>query len=192
MTISSLLTLARRNVGLTALVAAALFLVALNPFFYFGWQSAGDLQAELEKEEMVATVQLMQAQEKYGVASLQAELDGLERDIDDLAKSNRFPEEVPGADLYAAMANVAGWNGVTLVSLSSVISPGTEAIGENAYNKAEINMSVAGVLSNIRSFLTSMEEGSYPSLRFQDVNLTKSESGQNWEGDLTVVVLSQP
>jgi len=192
MTISSLLTLARRNVGLTALVAAALFLVALNPFFYFGWQSAGDLQAELEKEEMVATVQLMQAQEKYGVASLQTELDGLERDIDNLAKSNRFPEEVPGADLYAAMASVAGWNGVTLVSLSSVTSPGTETIGENAYNKAEINMSVAGVLSNIRSFLTSMEEGAYPSLRFQDVNLTKPEGGQNWEGDLTVVVLSQP
>jgi hypothetical protein len=182
--------LARRNVALTALMVFALSLLILNPFFYMGWQSANDRQAELEKEEMMANLQLMSAQANYDLNALRGERDGLLAEIAALVKSTMIPEAFSSADVYETMAQEAKYR-VTLVSLSSVNEPSYETIGENTYEKYEINVSVAGSLTNIVAFLNAMEtEEKYPSLRFEDVTVSKSES-QDWEGDLKLVILCQ-
>ena len=187
---SRVIELARRNVALTALMVVALSLLILNPFFYMGWQSANDRQAELEKEEMMANLQLMSAQANYDLNALRGERDELLAEIAVLSESTMIPEEFSSADVYETMAKEAKYR-VTLVSLSSVNEPSYETIGENTYEKYEINVIVAGSLTNIVAFLNAMEtEENYPSLRFQDLSVSKSE-GQDWEGDIKLVILCQ-
>ncbi|MEE8471057.1 MAG: hypothetical protein V3S51_06990 [Dehalococcoidia bacterium] len=188
---SALIALAKRDIQLTVLAVVALGLVLMNPFLYLGWQSVDGLQVELEKEEMMANIQLMNAQSEYDADALQSRLYDLQRDIEELSGIVRLPEEAPSADLYDVLAKTAGWNGVTLVSLSSVSRPGTETIGDNEYRKSQIDVRVAGALSNIRSFMTSMEEGAYASLEFEGVSLTLPEDSLDWEGALTLAILSR-
>lgn len=192
MSISALIALVKRDKRLTVLVAFALGLAVMNPFLFLGWQSVGEIQADLEKEELMANIQLMNAQSQYDMDTLQSQLYDLQRDIDELSQSPRLAEEAPSADLFDILAKNAGWNAVTLVSLSSVVKPGIEKIGDNEYRKSEIDVKVEGQLSRITSFLTSMESGAYPSTRFEDISITNEEGGQNWQGALTLVVLSQP
>jgi Tfp pilus assembly protein PilO len=186
-----LMVMARRNLGMTVLVVAGLGLLILNPFFYMGWQSAGAQNVDLEKREMVATLQLTNARATYEVSTLRNELNALQGEMNVLAGIPSFPGEAPSADLYTAVAREAGRSGVTVTALESLEKTGSEEIGDGKYAKSEVNVSVAGSLSQVESFLANMENSEFPTLRFEDVNLTKIEGESTWEGDLKLVVLSQ-
>jgi hypothetical protein len=99
--------------------------------------------------------------------------------------------ELPSADLYTAIAREAGYSGVTVSSVDAAETPGTEEIGETMYSRSEVDLTLEGSLSQIRAFLSRMETGEFATLRFEDVNLTMVEETQTWEGQVTLVVLSQ-
>ena len=188
---STVVTLAKRNIALTLLVVAALGLLLLNPFFYFGWQSADGRVAELEREEMMANIQLMNAQAKYDLTGLREELQQVLSDIDDLSTSAVIPVEVSFANLDVALGSAASRHGVLVAGLTCDGKVGAEDIGENTYQRFEIDITVTGSLRSINSFLESMEDSAYQSLKFDNVNLTKSEFGDMWQGEVTLVILTQ-
>jgi Tfp pilus assembly protein PilO len=187
----ALVATARNNLSLTIMIGLALVLVIVGVTFFMGWRSAGELCNQLEQQEMTANIQLMTAQSNYDVSALQQELNELQTEIAMLKLEGKFPESAPMSSLSSAIANNAGWSGITLVSLSSPSKTGTEKIAGHTYSKTQVNMTVSGTLEGIQRFMASMEGGSFPTLVFESVNLAELEGGGGWEGDLTLAVVTQ-
>jgi hypothetical protein len=188
---TALLAVIKQNTQLTVLVVVALGMLILNPFFYLGYQSAEQQIEDLGQDEMMAGLQLANTQSSYDVENLEQQRDDLRDEIALLSQGDVFAETVPSAQLNSTLANVAGWNGVSLLSLSSTIKPATEKIGDTTYQKTVVTVGVSGTLANLRAFLTAMEDGSTAGLRFEDVRLTATGQGSQWEGQLALSVLSQ-
>lgn len=192
--ITTLILKARQNIPLSVMVVAALGLLALNPFFYLGWQSAGERQAEVEDREMIANLQLITAQSTYELSTLQAQRDDIQAGINGLTGSTAFPQEAPSTDLYTALSAVAGTSGrqVTLAAVQSSGESGSEEIGDSRYSKFVVDITLEGSLGNIQWFLDKMENSAFPTLRFDDVSLTKDEATSSWQGIVKLVILSGP
>ena len=176
--------LLRRNIALTVLIAVVVLFLVVNGFLYFGWQSAKDRQADLERDEELANLQLINAQRDYDLGSLQDELRELEN-------SPNFPSEVPSVELSVYLADAAAKYSVTLVGVMLESDAGSEVIGGMEYPRSEFDISVTGSLTGINSFLRYLEEGPFPGLEIENVCFTLTEE-QGWEGGFTMVILSQP
>ena len=192
--ITTLILKARQNIPLSVMVVAAIGLLALNPFFYMGWQSAGERQAGLADEEMIANLQLINAQTNYELSTLQAQRDDIQEGINGLTGSTAFPQEAPSTDLYTTLAAVAGTSGrqVTLSAVQSSGEAGAEEIGGSTYSRFVVDITLEGSLSNIQWFLDKMENGAFPTLRFDGVTLMKDEATSSWQGIVRLVILSGP
>jgi len=185
------ITWVQNNVAITALAVVAIILVALIYMFFTAGKTAADDLHKVEQERLLANTQLMQVRQQYNVDELQKQLDELNSGIATAKAVNKFPESINRDQLELDLANEASRRGVTLVSLSSITQSGTETIGGNTYNKSEINIKVEGLLNNTSLFLTSMEQGDFPTLKFKNVSLAKASEGEKWTTTFTLVVLSQ-
>ncbi len=178
---TQVIDLVKRNARLVALAAVIVVLVVVTFVFYLGWQSSADQQAKLVTQVKVATINLSNAQDKYDLATLQAEKDGL-------TASPSFPATFPSVDLSAYIAGAADKYGVALVSLSPRGATGTETVGGQEYVRNETGVQVSGDYASMNSFLSYLEAGQanqFPSLRLENASFTPTG------GTFTVVILTQ-
>jgi type II secretory pathway pseudopilin PulG len=157
--------LIKRNTRLAALIAVVVILVVVAFIFYSGSQSSADEQAKLETQAKVAKVSLINAQDQYDLAKLQAEQAGL-------TYSPSLPLSVSSVELSAYIAGAADKYGVELVSLTP-------------RGAASAGVQVTGDHEAMNSFLTYLEVGPFISLRLENVSFTPSG------GTFTVVVLTR-
>jgi len=157
--------LIKRNTRLAALIAVAVILVIVAFVFYSGSQSSADEQAKLETQAKVAKVSLINAQDQYDLAKLQAEQTSL-------TGSLRLPLSVSSVELSAYIAGAADKYGVGLDSLTPK-------------GAASADVQVTGDYEAMNSFLTYLEVGPFISLRLENVSFTPSG------GKFTVVVLTR-
>jgi len=162
---TQIVDLVKRNTRLAALIAVVVILVVATFIFYSGSQSSADEQAKLETQAKVAKVSLINAQDQYDLAKLQAEQASL-------TGSPSLPLSVSSVELSAYIAGAADKYGVGLDSLTP---KGT----------ASADVQVTGDYEAMNSFLTYLEEGPFISLRLENVSFTPSG------GKFTVVVLTR-
>ena len=191
MSTKAVMTWVQKNTAITVLAVVAIILVVLIYMFFTAGKSAAEDFDKVEDELTMAQVQLTQAQKQYDVTELKEQIEDLNSGISSAKAINKFPETIDRDQLELDLASEASRRGVTLVSLSSIVQPGTETIGGNTYSKSEINIKVEGLLNNTSLFLTSMENGDFPTLKLKNVGLTKAEEGEKWTTTFTLVVLSQ-
>jgi hypothetical protein len=160
-----IIDLVKHNARLAALIAVAVILVIVAFIFYSGSQSSADEQAKLETQVKVAKVSLINAQDQYDLAKLQAEQASL-------IYSPSLPLSVSSVELSAYIAGAADKYGVELVSLTP-------------RGAASAGVQVSGDYEAMNSFLTYLEVGPFISLRLENVSFTPSG------GTFTVVVLTR-
>ena len=187
---AKVVTLAQQNIATTVLIILAVILLAASYMFYTGGQVAADDLGDVQDDLKTVQIEYDQAVRTYDADKLKNERDGLLVDVASAKSKNKFPEEIDRDQLELDLANEATKRGVTLVSFSQS-SIGEEIIGGNTYNKTEIKITINGILNNTGLFLTSMEKGDFPTLKFQDVSSSKDDEGGKWTTTLTLVVLSQ-
>ncbi len=188
--IAKVVTLAQRNVAATVLIVLAVILLAASYMFYTGGQVAADDLGVAEDDLKMAQMELTEAQITYNVSELTNQRYDLTGDVAVAKSVNKFPEEIDRDQLELDLANEATKRGVTLVSFSQS-AIGEETIGSNTYNRSEIKITINGMLNNTSLFLTSMEKGDFPTLKFKSVSSSKDTEGGKWTTTLTLVVLSQ-
>ena len=162
---TQIINLVKRNARLAALIAVVVILVVVAFIFYSGSQSSADEQAKLETQAKVAKVSLINAQDQYDLAKLQAEQTSL-------TGSLRLPPSVSSVELSAYIAGAADKYGVELVSLTPK-------------SAASAGVQVGGDYEAMNSFLTYLEVGPFISLRLESVSFTPSG------GTFTVVVVTR-
>lgn len=189
--IGKAVTIAQKNIVMTCLVIVAVILVVTVYMFYTAGQSAAQDLKDIQRDLTMAQVELNSAIRDYDVDKLRDQLDALNSAVSAAEALNRFPAIIDRDQLELKLANEASRRGVTLLSLSSVTKSGTETIGQNTYIKSEIGITVEAYLNNTSQFLTSMEQGDFPTLRFKNVSLAKGTTGDKWTTTITLVVLSQ-
>ncbi len=177
---TQIINLVKRNARLAALIAVVVILVVVTFIFYSGSQSSADEQAKLETQVKVAKVSLINAQDQYDLAKLQAEQASL-------TGSPSFLPSFPSVGLSAYIAGAADKYGVELVSLTPN-AVGAETIGGQKYTRYDTRVQVSGGHEAMNSFLSYLEEGQFLSLRLENVSSTLTPS----EGTtFTVVVLTR-
>ena len=162
---TQIVNLVKRNTRLAALIAVVVILVVVTFIFYSGSQSSADEQAKLETQVNVAKVSLINAQDQYDLAKLQAEQASL-------TYSPSLPLSVSSVELSAYIAGAADKYGVGLDSLTP-------------RGAASAGVQVTGDHEAVNSFLTYLEQGPFLSLRLENVSFTPSG------GTFTVVVLTR-
>jgi type II secretory pathway pseudopilin PulG len=162
---TQIINLVKRNTRLAALIAVVVILVIVAFVFYSGSQSSADEQAKLETQANVAKVSLINAQDQYDLAKLQAEQAGL-------TGSPSLPLSVSSVELSAYIAGAADKYGVGLDSLTP-------------RGAASAGVQVTGGYEAVNSFLTYLEVGPFISLRLENVSFTPSG------GTFTVVVVTR-
>jgi len=162
---TQIIDLIKRNTRLAALIAVVVILVVVTFIFYSGSQSSAEEQATLETQAKVAKVSLINAQDQYDLAKLQAEQASL-------TGSPRLPPSVSSVELSAYIAGAADKYGVELVSLTPK-------------GAASAGVQVSGGHEAMNSFLTYLEVGPFISLRLENVSFTPTG------GTFTVVVLTR-
>jgi hypothetical protein len=165
---TQIVDLVKRNGRLAALTAVIVILVVVTFIFYSGSQSSADEQAKLETQAKVAKVNLINAQDQYDLAKLQAEQASL-------TGSPGLPLSVSSVELSAYIAGAADRYGVELVSLTP---KGAASAGVQVTGNYE-------AMNSFMSYLEQGQQGPFPSLRLENVSFTPSG------GTFTVVVLTQ-
>lgn len=160
-----IINLVKRNARLAALIAVVIILVIVAFVFYSGSQSSADEQAKLEAQVKFAKVNLINAQDQYDLAKLQAEQASL-------TGSPSLPLSVSSVELSAYIAGAADKYGVGLDSLTPK-------------GAASAGVQVSGDYEAMNYFLRYLEEGPFISLRLENVSFTPSG------GTFTVVVLTR-
>ena len=154
-------------------------LLAVNIVFYMGMNSVKAEQSDLKKARTSADNNLTVATAQYDLNTLraqQAELSG----------GANFPATVSVVELGLFLASAAESSGVSIDSVTSAAGA-TETIGTKKYPRVAVTLQVsASSYSKINTFLITLENGPFDTLKVQSLSLTQTS------GKFEVSVVTQP
>ena len=159
---------ARQNTTLIVLIVIVIALLVGNIVLYMNWSSAKAEQSDLEKGKSTAQVNLNIMKAQYDVIKLQEQ-------YDELAGSPNFPTSVSPVQLSLYLAARAQALKVGLVSIT-LVPAATETIAGKPYTRYGVNVVATGSLTKVSTFLTSLEEGPFDTLRLEGVSYTQTDN----------------
>ena len=170
--------LVKNNARIVVLIFVAVVLIVVLFMLHSSSQSASDEHAKVQKSLNVAQVNLTQAQDKYDVQKLQAELASLPASTD-------FPASFPNVEVSAYLAGAADNFHVTIEVVTPNSPAGTETLGGKTYYRYDTAVQVSGTYDAMNSFLSYLEEGHFKTVRIQNASFTPSG------GSFTLSMLTQ-
>lgn len=187
--IQRILDLARRNGWLTAMIVLALLLLVGTAILYMQRQSADTALDKANKEATVAKSSLVAARDQYNVDKLRAQEAALKAAPD---VPSKWPSSLPIINLSELLSEGAAKYYVTINSVTPGPSGSRVAIEGKDYHAYKIDVSVtAADRRSIISFIEYIEAGPFTSLKTEGLNLSLDAAGLKWQGQFTVVVVSE-
>ena len=176
---NQVIEIVKKNARIIIPIVIVVVLLAVNIVFYMGLNSVNAEQKDLDKAKTNAQVNL-------NIATTQYDLNTLRAQQAELSGGANFPATVSVVELGLFLASAAESSGVSIDSVTSAAGA-TETIGTKKYPRVSVTLQVsASSYSKINTFLITLENGPFDTLKVQSLSLTQTS------GKFEVSVVTQP